>query len=179
MADRTSSSPPLREPYVLAGCCSPSETDQITGYFSYDNLIKVHRHDCANLVKAEPERLVQLKWEEILAGNEFRPGADYDGLDATDFAVLRHHRDFDIDYSLKVARMLGLEKQEAFDRHHKLRELGLLERVEALIVQYRKKIAKNKWIKHRNHTYYKLTERGAAYLDFHLTENDPDMGDQR
>jgi len=175
MADKTSSSPPLKERYVLAKCCSPSETDQITGYFSYDNLIKVHRHDCANLAKAEPDRLVQLKWEEIVAAQEFRPGVDYDDLDATDFDILKHHRDYDIDYSLKVAQVLGLDKQETFDRHRKLRELGLLERVEALIVQYRKKIAKNKWIKHRNHTYYKLTERGAVYLDFHLAGKNPNI----
>ncbi|MCD6250000.1 MAG: DUF2250 domain-containing protein [candidate division Zixibacteria bacterium] len=175
MADKTSSSPLLKERYVLAKCCSPSETDQITGYFSYDNLIKVHRHDCANLIKAEPDRLVQLVWKEILATHKFRPGTDYTDLDATDFAILKHHRDYDIDYSLKVAQVLGLEKQETFDRHRKLRELGLLERVETLIVQYRKKIAKNKWIKHRNHTYYKLTERGIAYLNFYLAENIPNI----
>ena len=176
MADKTTP-PSLKDRYVLARCCTPSETDQITGYFSYDNIIKVHRSDCANLAKAEPDRLVQLEWKEILAGDEFRPGADYDDLDATDFAILEHHRDYDIDYSLEVARVLGLEKQNTFDRHRKLRELGLLERVEALIVQYRKKIAKNRWIKHRNHTYYELTERGAAYLDFYLAGNGPKLED--
>ncbi len=159
--------PPLKERYTLAKCCTPTEAHQITGYFSYDNFIKVHQHDCANLAKAEPDRLVQLVWEEILAAEEFRPGDDYVDLDEIDFAVLKHHRDFDIDYSLKVARMLGIDKQEAFDRHKKLRELGLLERVEALIVQYRKRIAKNRWIKHRNHTYYELTERGTAYLNLY------------
>jgi hypothetical protein len=167
--------PELKEPYLIAGCCTPSETDQITGYFSYDNLIKVHRHDCSNLAKAEPGRLVQLVWSEIIADAPFRPGADYDDLDASDFAILKHHRDYDIDYSLKVARMLGLDKQDVFDRHKKLRELGLLQRVDALIVRYRKKIAPNRWIKHRNHTYYELTERGTAYLDFHLAETDPSL----
>lgn len=163
----------LRERYTLARCCSPQQPDEITGYFSYDNLIKVHRSDCANLDKAESERLVALTWSEILQDDEpFQPGPDYRDLEAEDFAILKHHRDYDIDYSLKVARMLGMDKQEAFDRHRKLRDLGLLDRVEALIVQYRKKIAKNRWIKHRNHTYYELTSRGAAYLKFHLeTEN--------
>ena len=171
-------SPPLKERYTLAKCCSPSETNQITGYFSYDNLIKVHRHDCANLAKAEPERLVQLEWVDIIADDEFQPGADFDDLEPTDFAILKYHRKYDIDYSLKVARMLALDKQEVFDRHHKLRELGLLARVEALIVQYRKKIAKNRWIKHRNHTYYELTERGKAYLDLYLDQKGPHSTEQ-
>lgn len=167
------SAPSLKERYTLANCCSPTESDQITGYFSYNNLIKVHRHDCTNLDKAEPDRLVQLAWAEIVADSPFQPGDDYAELDATDFAILKHHRDYDIDYSLKVARVLGLDKQEAFDRHRKLRDLGLIERVEALIVQYRKKIAKNRWIKHRNHTYYELTARGAAYLELNLSGNEP------
>jgi len=170
--------PPLKERYTLAKCCTPTATDQITGYFSYNNLIKVHRHNCPNLAKAESERLVQLEWEDILADDEFQPGADFNELDATDFAILKHHREYDIDYSLKVARMLALDKQETFDRHHKLRELGLLERVEALIVQYRRKIAKNRWIKHRNHTYYELTERGIAYLNLHLAMKDTNSKDQ-
>jgi len=33
-------------------------------------------------------------------------------------------------------------------------------------MQYRKGIVDNKWVKHRNHTYYKLTEKGTKYLDY-------------
>ena len=64
----------LKDKYQLARCCAPSQEDAITGYFSYDDVIKVHRADCENLGKAEEERLVKLTWEEILADNEFEPG---------------------------------------------------------------------------------------------------------
>ena len=162
MSDR----PKLKESYLLARCCSPSPGDSIVGYYSHDNCLKVHRHDCRNLSKAESGRLVTLEWDNILAEREFTPDADYDGLDTADFAVLAHHGEYGIDYSLKVARELHVSKQEIFDRHRKLREMGLLARVEPRIVQYRKGIVGNKWIKHRNHTYYELTEKGKAYLEY-------------
>ena len=41
------------------------------------------------------------------------------------------------------------------------------ERVEPLMIRYRKNIVKGKWIKHRNHTYYELTEKGRKYLAHH------------
>ncbi|MBU0984444.1 MAG: DUF2250 domain-containing protein [candidate division Zixibacteria bacterium] len=158
----------LKEPYLLARCCTPGTDQPITGYYSYDNTIKVHRTGCPNLNTTDQERLIALVWEDILAGEVFSPGDDYATLDDTDFAILKLHRDYGIDYSLKVARMLNLDKEDTFARHRKLRDLGLLERVEPLIVRYRKGIVDNKWIKHRNHTYYDLTDRGSAYLDHFL-----------
>ena len=155
----------LREKYGLAGCCTPTPEDPIVGYFSFDDHIKVHRRDCPNLAKADRSRLVLLDWAEIVATESEEPGPDFDALEPADFAILQHHLDYDIDYSLKVARVLNMDKQDAFDRHHKLREAGLLERVDALIVQYRKGVVDNKWIKHRNHTYYKITARGRLYLE--------------
>lgn len=158
----------LKENYTLARCCSPAKNDSITGYYSHDNHLKVHHRDCPNLAKAEPGRLVELRWDEIVEAPSFQPGKDYYELDQIDFAVLKHHLDYDIDYSLMVAKMLELPKQEAFDRHKKLRALKLLQRVEAVMVQYRKGVVDNKWIKHRNHSYYRLTDKGKRYLTFHL-----------
>lgn len=158
--------PKLKNKYQLAGCCSPDESHDIVGYFSYDDLIKVHRADCPNLKKAESDRLVTLNWVEILESEEYTPGEDYGSLETNDFAILKHHHDFGVDYSLKVAAMLHLPKVEVFDRHKKLRALGLLERVEPVMIRYRKGVVDNKWIKHRNHTYYELTATGKRYLDF-------------
>ncbi len=157
----------LKDKYLLSKCCSPTPEDAIIGYFSWDDLIKVHRQDCPNLAKADPERLVDLNWNDIVAAKEFSPGEDFDDLEPNDFVVLRFHREYGVDYSLKVARMLNLPKQEVFDRHKKLRALGLLERVKPLIIRYRKGVVDNKWIKHRNHTYYELTIKGNQYLDSH------------
>ena len=157
----------LKEDYTLAKCCTPAIGDTIVGYYSYDNVLKVHRQDCPNLAKAEQQRLVTLQWNEILEGQAaFSPDEDYHELDNTDWAVMRHHREYGVDYSLIVARKTNITKQAAFDSHKKLREMGLIERVEPRIIQYRKGIVDNKWIKHRNHTYYDLTEKGNAYLDW-------------
>ena len=87
-------------------------------------------------------------------------------LRKVDFAGLKHHLDYGFDYSLVLAKKLNIDKQEAFNLHKKLRELGLIERVEPKIIQYRKGIVDNKWIKHRNHTYYNLTDKGTKYLEY-------------
>jgi hypothetical protein len=157
----------LKEEYVVANCCRPAPDDEIVGYYSHNNIIKVHQLDCPNLAKAEQSRLMTLKWDDIITGGEFQPENDYDKLDKTDFTILNHHRAYGFDYTLKVAAMLNLDKQIVFDRHNKLRGMGLLERVEPRMIQYRKNIVKGKWIKHRNHTYYDLTARGSDYLSYH------------
>lgn len=159
--------PKLKDDYTLANCCRPELSDRIVGYYSHDNVLKVHKQGCANCSKVEEARLVPLVWEEIIAAPEFSPGDDFANLDETDFAVLAHHERLGIDYSLKVARDVGIAKQEAFDRHRRLRELALLERVDATMVQYRKNIVAHKWIKHRNHTYYQLTDKGSQYLAYY------------
>ena len=165
--------PRLKNKYSPAKCCRPSPNDAIVGYFSYDDIIKVHRRDCSNLAKTDPERLLDLEWREITADQPTLPGDDYFQLDAIDFEVLKHHREYDIDYSLMVAKMLRISRQEAFERHDKLRNLGLLERVDAVMVRYRKNMAPGKWIKHRNHTYYRLTDKGAQYLDSYFNRDRP------
>lgn len=158
----------LKEDYRLAACCSPAPPQDIIGYYGHDNIIKVHASGCANTSDAEADRIIPLTWEEITKRDvEFEPDDVYRSLEAIDFRVLEHHAKYGIDYSLVVARKLNISKPEAFERHKKLRDLGLIARVQPRIVQYRKGIASNKWIKHRNHTYYDLTERGKQYLDYY------------
>jgi len=93
----------LKEKYILAKCCSPeSDSDKnIIGYFSHDDFIKVHLLGCENLAKADKERLIPLQWDAIIANDSFEPDSDYQLLDATDFAILSHHKRFGIDYSLR------------------------------------------------------------------------------
>jgi len=158
----------LKDDYIIANCCSPEHGEAIIGYYSHNNIIKVHRKDCSNLEKAEQDRLVVLEWDSIIAGDEYEPDDDFKELDAIDLALLKHHRDYGFDYSLKVAAMMSLDKQIVFDHHAKLRDMGLLERIEPRMIQYRKNIVKGKWIKHRNHTYYDLTEKGRRYYDSFL-----------
>lgn len=163
----------LKDDYIRANCCKPNEGDDIIGYYSHDNIIKVHRADCANLKKADQSRLVMLEWKNILTTGPETPGDNFVDLDETDFRILKLHREYGVDYSLKVARMLHLDKQAVFDSHNKMRDMGLLERVEPRNIQYRKGIVDNRWIKHRNHTYYDLTDKGRLYLEFYLKGNKP------
>ena len=93
MADLT-----LKEDYRLAACCSPSPPDEIIGYYSRNNVIKLHRKDCPHVADVEPERLISLSWDEVLDDSpEFTPDADYGELDEVDFAVLAHHEKYSID----------------------------------------------------------------------------------
>ena len=160
--------PSLKEGYRAAGCCSPQPDDSIRGYFSHDNVIVVHTSSCGNLNKVEPERLISLVWEEIIQQMEDEPDDDYRQLDELDFRILQHHKTMGIDYSLMVASILKVPPQKVFQRHKRLRKLKLVKRVEKVMIRYRKGVVDNKWIKHRNHTYYEIAPKGERYLNiFH------------
>ncbi len=166
----------LKDDYHIASCCRPEPGDTITGYYSHNRLIKVHRHDCPSLAKAPADRLVSLSWDDIIADAEFFPDADYFLLDDVDFAILRHHHEMGIDYSLAVAAGLHLDKTLVFDRHEMLRTRGILTRVVPTMVRYRKNIVPGKWIKQRNHTYYRLTDKGNDYLTYYLSHGSRETG---
>jgi hypothetical protein len=162
----------VNDGYKLARCCSPQPPERIAGYFSHNNLIVVHRSDCPNLLKVEPERLLSLSWDEISKREKGEPEEDYLKLDLLDFGILRHHQEMGIDYSLVVAESLKVDLQQMFERHRKLRNMKLLRRVERVMIRYRKNIVKNKWIKHRNHTYYEITPKGRRYLEHFVSQHD-------
>jgi hypothetical protein len=162
----------IKGDFRIARCCDPIPPDEIRGFLKPDSgLISVHKSGCGNLRSIQPERLVKLKWEEILVEDDERAlvhDPDFKLLDATDFKILKHHAEMGVDYAAVVAKSLGIDRATVFERHKKLRDLGLLIRVQPKMIQYRKGIVKNKWIKHRNHTYYEITEKGLKFLQ---TEN--------
>ena len=163
-------SPTLKEGHTLAKCCSPEPGDRIVGYVNYQNRIVVHKASCANLKKIQAARRVSLSWDQISGHKEERPGRDYFKLGGLDFLILEHHKMMGVDYSLMVARALKVEPVKVFERHRKLRNMKLLDRVKKVMIQYRKGIVERKWIKHRNHTYYGITPKGEKYLSFFLAQ---------
>ncbi len=168
--------PPLKDDYRLANCCNPVPGDDLIGFLKYDSTVmSVHRADCLNLAKVEMSRLVKLTWQEIIKDNFERPigdEPDYNVLDDIDFKILHHHMKMGRDYAAVVARLTGIERATVFDRHKKLRDMNLLTRVKALMMRYRKGIVDNKWVKHRNHTYYELTSRGLEYIEYYQKQKD-------
>lgn len=163
----------LKESYRLARCCNPAPGDGIVGFLRTDSqLISIHKRDCVNLKFILADRLVTLTWDEILL-EDIEPvlsnNPDYQALDDIDFKILKHHHDMGVDYTVVVAKMLALPRETVFERHKKLKDLRLLKRVQPRMIQYRKNIVKNKWIKHRNHTYYEITQRGREFLRYYST----------
>lgn len=165
----------LRKGYSLAKCCSPEPDEPIAGYVSYQSEIIVHRASCPNIKKIKSGRRILLSWNQILDKEKEKPGPDFWELEELDFRILKHHQVLGVDYSLMVAEILKVSPQQVFKHHRKLKGLKLLERVKEVMIQYRKGIVDNKWIKHRNHTYYRITPLGEKYLNLYLAQLDRDI----
>lgn len=159
----------IKDGYRIAGCCAPEPGDEIRGFLKPDSgLISIHKAACRNLRSIQADRLVKLTWGEIRASESpenLDGDPDFRLLDETDFMILKHHAVMGVDYAAVVAKSLGIDRAIIFERHRKLRDLKLLARVQPRMIQYRKNIARNKWIKHRNHTYYEITDKGRAFLE--------------
>jgi hypothetical protein len=165
----------LKDDYRLANCCKPRPGDNIVGFLKFDSpLISIHRADCVNLAKVEPDRLVILSWAEVSRDKVEQSLSDdstYQALDEIDFRILIHHHKLGPDYAAVVAKSAQVPRADVFNRHKKLRDMNLLVRVQPVMMQYRKGIVQGKWIKHRNHTYYELTEKGRQFVDYFIKRN--------
>ena len=167
-----SETPALKEDYRLAKCCSPVSGDKIVGFLKIDSpIISVHKAGCKNLEKVAADRLVILTWDEITetkTGQNLSDNPEFRQLDDVDFKILKHHQVMGNDYAAVAAKATHIPRATVFERHKKLRDLNLLKRVQPVMIQYRKNIVKNKWIKHRNHTYYEITPKGEEFLKYHF-----------
>lgn len=55
--------------YKLGGCCRPIPGDPIVGFISRGRGVIVHKSDCKNMIGMDESRLVNVSWNENLAGS--------------------------------------------------------------------------------------------------------------
>jgi GTP pyrophosphokinase len=117
---------------VTAGCCKPAPRDEIVGFVTRGRGVTIHRVDCANVMRLDPERRVTAEWGES-AGASFPVDIE---IEATDRAGLLR------DISDVLAReRLDVRASHAVSRDATARmnftvgiiDLGQLDRVLALV----------------------------------------------
>ncbi|MGH8601093.1 MAG: ACT domain-containing protein, partial [Burkholderiales bacterium] len=71
---------------VPAKCCKPAPPDAIIGFVSRGRGVTIHRRDCRNVARLDPERLVEADWGTT-AGDVFAVDIEVLATDRT--ALLR------------------------------------------------------------------------------------------
>lgn len=69
--------------YDFAKCCNPIPGDDVIGFISFEKGVRIHRKSCKNIVNLflrEPERIVQINWNEA-GGGDFTAGIKIIGED--------------------------------------------------------------------------------------------------
>lgn len=69
--------------YEYAKCCSPIPGDEVIGYITQSEGIKIHRKNCNNIINLyllEPDRIVEINWGET-EGGDFTGGIKIIGED--------------------------------------------------------------------------------------------------
>ncbi|MHB8156555.1 MAG: DUF2250 domain-containing protein [Desulfocucumaceae bacterium] len=83
-------------------------------------------------------------------------------VDSTDLAILKFIEYAGPEYAWRLGINVGIGAQEARDRLQALLEKELLKKVQGTMLEgyHREK----DWVKHMNHTYYRLSRKGKQFL---------------
>lgn len=87
---------------------------------------------------------------------------DEEKEDKTDLDILRFIEYAGPEYAWRLGINIGIDVTEARERLERLMKKGLLEKVQGTMLEgyHREK----DWIKHMNHTYYRLSREGKLFL---------------
>ena len=66
----------------LAGCCNPLPGDEIVGFVTKGNGVKVHRKDCPNIAN-EGSRIIDVEWDEDIAEGKYEATLYIEATDRT------------------------------------------------------------------------------------------------
>lgn len=83
-------------------------------------------------------------------------------VDSTDLGILKFIEYAGPEYAWRLGINIGIDTKEARERIEILLEKGLLEKVQGTMLEgyHREK----DWVKHMNHTYYRLSRKGRLFL---------------
>nr|WP_274380927.1 DUF2250 domain-containing protein [Desulforadius tongensis] len=82
--------------------------------------------------------------------------------DETDLEILKFIDYAGPEYAWRLGINIGIDVEESRQRLEKLLQKGLLEKVQGTMLEgyHREK----DWVKHMNHTYYRISRQGRHYL---------------
>jgi len=69
----------------IAKCCNCDASDKIVGYTTVEKGISIHKHDCHNIIKADPSKLIDTRWSTDREGTR-------DELFEVEIRVIGHDR---------------------------------------------------------------------------------------
>ncbi|CUT07859.1 ACT domain-containing protein, partial [Candidatus Kryptonium thompsonii] len=129
----------LRLPYAFAKCCHPVPGDEIIGFVTRGEGIKIHRKDCVNIERLrakDEDRLIDVVWSAVLEGMVFPAGITIEGEDRP--GMLKEITTVISDYRNTNIKMVNIETQNSLFRGIITVEVKDLEHLNVLIDKLRR-----------------------------------------
>lgn len=125
--------------YTFAKCCHPVPGDEIIGFVTRGEGIKIHRKDCVNIERLrakDEDRLIDVVWSAVLEGMVFPAGITIEGEDRP--GMLKEITTVISDYRNTNIKMVNIETQNSLFRGIITVEVKDLEHLNVLIDKLRR-----------------------------------------
>lgn len=104
----------LKAVLVYSKCCNPIPGDEVVGYVSSGDSIRVHRKSCRNIIEIsqkEPQKIVSIRWPE-LENSSFIVGLSLKGEDST--GLLNELAKAIVTYQNTSIKAINLDTRDSF-----------------------------------------------------------------